>query len=182
MGAKEGFLFFCIFVIREKRNFYGYFSGWSVPRTWSICFTNSPFPVSFGLLKPQTSGLEKQCQAIFKALLALLCSHPHCGAVGSVSPPTLPLRSSKRLSATFLPGVPQFPAARLLSACHGTTPWGCLSVSWGSVPVRAHMNGAANSALGTCSEGDKLCYAVLSCTSMVPWSRSRQCWFPRLSK
>lgn len=47
-GAGEGFLPFCIFVIREKRNFYGYFYGWSVPRTWSICFTKSPLPASLG--------------------------------------------------------------------------------------------------------------------------------------
>lgn len=54
MGAREGFLPFCIFVIREKRNFYGYFYGWSVPRTWSICFTNSPLPASLGLPEPQS--------------------------------------------------------------------------------------------------------------------------------
>lgn len=49
VAAGEGFLPFCIFVIREKRNFYGYFYGWSVPRTWSICFTNSPLPASLGV-------------------------------------------------------------------------------------------------------------------------------------
>lgn len=47
-GGREGFLSFCIFVIREKTNFYGYFYGWYVPRTWSIYFTNSPLPVPWG--------------------------------------------------------------------------------------------------------------------------------------
>lgn len=114
-GGREGFLPFCIFVIREKRNFYGYFYGWSVPKTWSICFTNSPLPVSLGLQNHNPSGLEKQCQAVLKALLALLCLIPTAGQL-ALLPLTLPLCSSTCLGATLWPGVPQPPAARPPSA------------------------------------------------------------------
>lgn len=130
----------------------------------------APCQLPWGYQNHNPSGLEEQCQAVLKALLALLCPIPTAGQL-ALLPPTLPLCSSTCLGATLPPGVPQPPAARPPSALPWDHPLGLpLSVSWGCVPARAHMNGAANSAPGACWGGDKLCCAVLSCTRMVPLS------------
>lgn len=43
-GCGKGFIHFCIFVIREKRNFYGYFYGSSVPiAVMLILFSSCPW-------------------------------------------------------------------------------------------------------------------------------------------
>lgn len=81
-----------------------------------------------------------------------------------------PLASFPGATRTTIP-VDWRPAARPPSALPWDHPLGLpLSVSWGCVPARAHVNGAANSAPGACWGGDKLCCAVLSCTRMVPLS------------
>jgi len=55
-GGEEGFLPFCIFVIREKRNFYGYFCGWSVPRTWGVCLPTALLWLPWGARDYRTGG------------------------------------------------------------------------------------------------------------------------------
>lgn len=102
----------------------------------------APCQLPWGYQNHNPSGLEEQCQAVLKALLALLCPIPTAGQL-ALLPPTLPLCSSTCLGATLPPGVPQPPAARPPSALPWDHPLGlpvcelglCASKStreWGS--------------------------------------------------
>lgn len=65
------------------------------PGPGAFVFTNSPLPVSLGLLEHNPSGLEKQCQAVPKALLALRpISTAGQMALLSPHPPTVQLQTS----------------------------------------------------------------------------------------
>lgn len=58
-------------------------------------FQQQPLASSLGLLEHNPSGLEKQCQAVLKALLALLCPIPPAGQLAPLPPcpPTVQLRA-----------------------------------------------------------------------------------------
>lgn len=107
-----------------------------------VIFTDSLFPGPGAFVSPTApsqfpwgyknhdpSGLEKQCQAVLKALLAVLCPIPPVGQLALL--PSLPSHCSSKL-CLCPPGVPQPPAARPPSALPWHHPMGLpLSVSWG---------------------------------------------------